>query len=73
MKILFWNVCKATDPQKRQRINNVILSIHPNLVGIQESKIRDIDPTIIGQIFRSQDVAFVFSPSIESLRGILCC
>lgn len=33
----------------------------------------EVDLNIIAQIFRSQDVGFTFSPSIETAKGIICC
>lgn len=42
-------------------------------MGIQETKLCDILDPIIGHLFRSQNVGFAFSPSVDSARGLLCC
>lgn len=73
MKILFWNIKGISDPSKRSRFNQITSGVCPNWVGLQESKLREVDDLIIGHIFQTQNVDYALSPVIDISRGIIYC
>lgn len=73
MIIVSWNVREVNQPLKHRRIKNAMLSIRPDWIGLQNSKMSDVNTSIISHISGFQDVGFAYSPSIECDRGIICC
>lgn len=50
MIIKSWNVRGVGNPLKRRRIQSALGKIRPNWVGLQESKIINVDSSIISQL-----------------------
>jgi exonuclease III len=71
-KILSWNVRGLNNPAKREDVRQVISSLKPDHICLQETKLSSFNPAIIrntlGQDFVNN---FVYLPAIESRGGIL--
>lgn len=50
MIIVSWNVQRAGNPLKRRRLKIILMEIQPDWIGIQESKLTNVDPQCIGQL-----------------------
>lgn len=46
-----WNIRGVNDSFKRRRIGEVFSSNRPDWVGLQKTKLRDVNALIIAQIF----------------------
>lgn len=73
MKILSWNVKVMSDSTKWSKISQIISSVSPDWVGIQESKLREISDHIIGHLYGNHNVGFSYSLAIYSAGAIIYC
>lgn len=73
MKIISWNVRQVNNSSQKGIIKQVFSYIHLDWVGIQESKLGEVDYVVIDHIFGADNTGFAFSPSINSLGGGVFC
>lgn len=67
------NLWRASNPSKCWRIKGALSELHPNWIGIGESKLSIVYPSCITQLTGWQDVGYASSPSVQQVRGIICC
>lgn len=58
MIIVSWNVRGVSNSAKHRRIKNVVSDLRPDWLGIQESKLSNVDLACITHLTGWQDVAY---------------
>lgn len=73
MIIVSWNVREVSNPLNHCRIKNAMSELRPDWFDIQKSKLNDVDSSCIAQLIGWYDVGYAWSPTINRVRGIICC
>ena len=62
--VVVWNVCGMNNPPKRNAMNNAISSLGASVVCLQETKIQDMDLTLLRHYLGPTFDQFFYAPAV---------
>lgn len=73
MILVSWNVRGVGNLLKRRCVKDALCDLHPDWIGLQETKLSSVDSSVIAELVGWPDFGFATSPSIKSAGGFICC
>ena len=71
LKIIFWNVKRLNDRDKRLRVRNLVRKWGLDVICLQETKMESITRAVIHSLWRGQHVDWSYLGSCGASGGVL--
>ncbi|XVF10646.1 hypothetical protein REPUB_Repub07fG0200300 [Reevesia pubescens] len=71
MKLITWNIRGLGRREKRRAVRNVVISIKPDMIFLQETKREEVDRRIIRSVWGSNTDCFESSSAVGAAGGLI--